>query len=232
MMKLPLLPIVSEQKADDLAKKISKLVLSQIIDKVVVIEKIGAKASTRMKHVTINVHFWEKELYLSEYGLHPSEIKRVIEKKFIPALERAITRELKQRSKKSAEVVDDDIGIGFAVKGPAEKKVDEADSDDDAPSSEIGGDDDATAAKSSRNRIQHASYDAPDEDDQDIISKIKTENYELDEENNAELEQSTPLDSPKTTGTTTVTDSCDYISSFDFDVSEGCLCRFDLKVRF
>lgn len=234
MMKLPLLPNISEQRANDLVKNISKLVLSQIMDKVVVVEKIGAKATTRMKHVSIYLHFWEKELYLSEYGLAPSDIKFVIEKKFIPALERAITKDLKQRTKKSADVVDDnEIGVGLALKGPetTRDKGKEDDSDDDDAASDIGDDGDATAAKTSRNRIQHASYDAPDEDDQDIISKINTESYELDEEIMGESGQITPTNSPKS-GTTTITSSCDYISSFDFDVSEGRICRFDLKVNF
>jgi DNA-directed RNA polymerase I subunit RPA1 len=236
MMKLPLRQNISKKRADDLVKKISKLVLSQIMDKIVVVEKIGAKASTRMKHVSIYLHLWEKDLYMSEYGLKPSDIKYIIEKKFIPALERAISKDLKQKTKKSADVVDDDeIGIGSALKGPdetPEKKDDNLDdSDDDDALSDVGDDGDATAAKSSRNRIQHASYDAPDEDDQDIISKINNENDEAEYDPATESPDMTPLNSPKS-GTTTMTNACDYISSFDFDVSEGSLCRFDLKVNF
>jgi cobalamin biosynthesis protein CobT len=170
---------------------------------------------------------------MSEYGLKPSDIKYIIEKKFIPALERAISKDLKQKTKKSADVVDDDeIGIGSALKGPdemREKKDDDNDDSDDDALSDVGDDGDATAAKSSRNRIQHASYDAPDEDDQDIISKINTENDEAEYDPATESTEITPLNSPKS-GTTTMTNSCDYISSFDFDVSDGSLCRFDLKV--
>jgi maltodextrin utilization protein YvdJ len=62
--------------------------------------------------IQITLHFWPKEAYELEHGVNASDIATVIEKKFISALERAIQKDLKGKTRSSQEE-DNELGVGI-----------------------------------------------------------------------------------------------------------------------
>lgn len=235
MMRLPLKEGTPTAEGEALAKSLSRLVLSQIMESVTVQEELGSKNSARTKVMTVNLRFWAQEVYKAEHGVTRTEVLHIIEKKFIPALERALSRDIKQRTRKSADTVDDSIGVGMAQserRKPQAAAENGADSDPEDASSEVGDDGDATAAKTSRNRTQHASYDEPDEDDEEVIANVNSEMMDIDEEDEATEEEIVPVqlsEKEKQKQTRTLA-SCTYISGYDFDHKTGAWCR--LKMSF
>ena len=234
MMRLPLAEGTEKAKGEAFAKTLSKLVLSQIMENVVVQEELGPKSTSRSKLMTVTLQLWPKEAYMTEHNVTQEEVLQVIEKKFIPALERAINKDMKNRTRKSAETVDEEIGVGISMNAANKKKGaanedDGNDSDGDAPASEVGDDGDATDAKTSRNKTQHASYDAPDEDDEEVIATVDSAMNV--EEDDMEVDQA-PMTDADRTNHEKVTQACQYIYKYDFDQSTGSSCRIKLRVSF
>jgi DNA-directed RNA polymerase I subunit RPA1 len=236
MMRLPLKEGTSTTSGEALAKSLSRLVLSQIMESVSVQEELGSKNAARTKVMTVTLRFWPQEVYKAEHGVSRAEVLQVIEKKFIPAFERAVARDIKQRTRKSADTVDEEaIGVGMAQterRKPQAAADAGADSDPEDASSEVGDDGDATAAKTSRNRTQHASYDEPDEDDEEVIANVNSELMDIDEEDDETPEEETTpikLSEQERQKQNKIMASCNYISGYDFDHKNGTWCRFKMS---
>ncbi|KAI8918337.1 hypothetical protein DFJ77DRAFT_547101 [Powellomyces hirtus] len=188
MMRLPMLPQVTQAQSIALAKNISRLVLAQIMEGVTVQEVLSPKGADLQRHkiLTVRLKFWNSVDYLAEHGITPEELGRVIEKRLVPALDRAIVKDLKAKVKKSDEPEDIGVGVGtFGAKkggngdeegGNGKKGADDAaavlDDEEDAGSDAEGQDGDASNVRQNKKRVQHATYDEPDEDDQEIMRKV------------------------------------------------------------
>ncbi|KAJ3188681.1 hypothetical protein HDU85_004395 [Gaertneriomyces sp. JEL0708] len=199
MMRLPLLEKAKSQ-GDVLCKQISRLVLAQVMEGITVREQLSSKGGDlmRKKILTMRLQFWPRTAYEVEHGLTPEDLERVIEKRFVPALERAIVRDLKARVRKGDDADDEEIGVGLGqFDGASTKKAGSGenaeqsnkdahtaglDDEEDAGSDVEGEDGDATNEKSAKNRQQHATYDAPDEDDEEIIHQVDKEMGDADED--------------------------------------------------
>ena len=239
MMRLPLLENVTQSNGEELAKKLSKLVLARIMTHVTVEEQMGPKRASRSKLMTITLHFWPKEAYFKDHGILPEDLLKTIELKFLTALERAIKKDMKSKSKN----VDDEIGKGVVESGSSalmneKSKKEEPDSDDEDTRSEIGGDEaDATAAKTSKKKTQHASYDEPDEDDEKIIAEADAAmDTDLEDEESKEivneesnLNTNSNANSNKNSHDKVIR-NCDYIIGMEFDVTKGNQCKLKLEV--
>ncbi|KAJ3173100.1 hypothetical protein HDU88_004559 [Geranomyces variabilis] len=204
MMRLPMLPGVTEAQSEALSKNISRLVLSQIMEGVTVQEVLSPKGKDLMRHkvLTVRLKFWNSADYLAEHRFTADELGRVIEKRFVPALERAIVKELKARVKKTED--DQEIGVGVAAKigaaneegsGAAKANDDAAatlDDEENAGSDAEGADGDAGDVRQSKKRVQHATYDGPDEEDEEIMrtasggAEVEEDSDAGDEEENGE----------------------------------------------
>ncbi|KAI9011347.1 hypothetical protein BC832DRAFT_613569 [Gaertneriomyces semiglobifer] len=204
MMRLPLLEKAKSQ-GDVLCKQISRLVLAQVMEGITVREQLSSKGEDlmRKKILTMRLQFWPRTAYEVEHGLTPEDLERVIEKRFVPALERAIVRDLKARVRKGDDADDEEIGVGLGqFDGASTKKAGSGenaeqgnkdaaglDDEEDAGSDVEGEDGDATNAKSAKNRQQHATYDAPDEDDEEIIHQVDKEMGDADEDEEESKEE-------------------------------------------
>ncbi|KAJ3090513.1 hypothetical protein HK102_003478 [Quaeritorhiza haematococci] len=119
MMRLPLLPHASKSEGDHLARKLSKLVVSDIMTGITLTEKftgIDPGTQLRSKEVTVRLRFWPRKTYYGVHKLTPEELSRTMEVRFVPMLERAIQREFKGRVRGGKEQGgEEEIGVGVKV---------------------------------------------------------------------------------------------------------------------
>lgn len=129
-MLLPLLSNVSTEEATHFCKHATRLTLAQIVDDVVVTERMTSKSSssmhkrTKVYQVRLNL-FSEKE-YKEEYNVTAKRIKQVLETKFIQRLEAVIRKDIKDSKKAKAD------DVGKAVKR-SKASAGSDDEDDTAP---------------------------------------------------------------------------------------------------
>lgn len=105
LMKLPAVDGITAKEADFFCGEISRLCLSGIMKSVIVDEKLSAKSRSngdRSKIFSVSIEFWDVEDYKT-FKLSPQRLGEILEKSFVPALEREIIRDLKGRIKKDLE---------------------------------------------------------------------------------------------------------------------------------
>lgn len=110
LMRLPLRPNVSMAEGEKLAKKLSRLTLSNIMESVTVREKMIKSGGLRKKLLTIRLVLWPKQDLMSEHTLTPRTVFETVEKTFSIALDKAVSKLIKpQRSSNlSQDTVNDD----------------------------------------------------------------------------------------------------------------------------
>ncbi|CAG8469432.1 8106_t:CDS:10, partial [Cetraspora pellucida] len=105
MMTLPLLENVSEQEYSKFCQKISKITLAEIVDQMIVTERLSSKRDSdglvRCRIYNIRMQFYPREEYTEEFNIVPLQIERAIESKFIKHLMSAISNELKSTKNKN-----------------------------------------------------------------------------------------------------------------------------------
>ncbi|KAJ3269980.1 hypothetical protein HDV01_000743 [Terramyces sp. JEL0728] len=221
LMRLPLKDNVSEAKGNELCEEISRLVLSQIMQNVTVTETLVPKSYSqpRSKLLKIKLEFWHQKHYKLQYNITISKLADILEKSFVPALERAISRDLKGRLRKDVNDIEN-IGVGVVEKAApskggdedepaAEKTVEEqSDSGEDTDNENDG---DATTSKGKAKRKQQSTYEE-DEEDQE-----RSDNEEADEAQDEQEDR--------------IVDSSKYVSGFKFDKSTGQICEISVKVN-
>ncbi|KAF0467412.1 beta and beta-prime subunits of DNA dependent RNA-polymerase [Gigaspora margarita] len=192
MMTLPLLENVPEQESLKFCQEISKLTLAEIIDQMVVTERLSSKRDTggsvRCRIYNIRMQFYRREEYTEEYNIVPLQIERAIESKFIKHLVNAISSELKSTKSKNEVYTDITQGIDkFTNKTRKDATFDEDDPINAGGDESDDGDGDATNARINSRTKQFASYDGPDDDDLEIIKEndlaFDNENSETDDNN-------------------------------------------------
>ncbi|KAJ3076907.1 hypothetical protein HDU98_011003 [Podochytrium sp. JEL0797] len=257
LMRLPLRPDVSMAEGEILAKAISRVCIADITEKVTVKERLANSGSARHKLITVRLQFWPRELYNREHGIVPAKLADIIEKRFALLLDKAIAKELKARSK-TEEVGESQIGEALgafegletnnakraggdddddveaptaAEKKTKERKGEEQDDvdDDGANDSDVGDEDDTTAAKKARNRSQMATYDAPDEDDQDVINEADALDAEDEEDVGMVGAGGEAVDEDGNTRGERLASATKYIVNYRFDTVKGRWCELDLK---
>lgn len=149
LMSLPVLPTVSDGEAVEFCKFASKLNLSHIVESVNVRETLSGKdpnTGARSKVYVLRVTFWKRQEYAEEYDMSEHQLEQVIERKFVPMLEKAITHDLrktKSRRLSSEKVADDDEEVGKPQKsfeeGAGTKSSGEAEIEGDEGDGEVAG---------------------------------------------------------------------------------------------
>ncbi|KAI8819176.1 uncharacterized protein EV422DRAFT_535387 [Fimicolochytrium jonesii] len=249
MMRLPMLPSVTPAQSEAFAKSISKLVLSQVMEGVSVKELLSTKGTDllRKKIFTVRLRFWKPEDYKADHGITQEDLGRVIEKGFVRALDRAITKELKAKKRKEDDV-DDNIGVGTtspdAVRpsrsGDGEEGSDRQavmDDEDDAGSDIEGDDGDAVNTKQTKARMQLSSYDAPDDDDEEVIRRVDRQMSDDENEDDsagnaqqADEDTSGATDASGLTREERIVTSSRFVVGYKFDHARGRYC--DIKLSF
>jgi hypothetical protein len=225
---------VSSADIGKFCKKASRLTLSQVVNNVMVKERLAVSGSGRSKEFTIAISFFPQEEYRSEYDVNSSEILGAFAVKFPLILRKELQVELKRLDVdlKNQMVA---LGIGKAAKGTAGKGGEEGgdDDEDDTLAPRGGGDDtsevgdgDAEDAKRSRQKKEQASYESDDEDgeldDVDASAKPPNDGVNVNEDDADDVagnQDGQPK--PGAEVESLFLKHCPFATSFKFN-SEGC----------
>lgn len=96
-MTFEILDKVSDYEAELFAKNISKLILSDLVDKVVVTEHISIR--DKIKKYNIKVIFFSKLKYEKKYNLSVFQLRKVMQNRFLKELDKILKNILKKNSK-------------------------------------------------------------------------------------------------------------------------------------
>lgn len=170
-MRVTVRPGHSVEEIKKFCKTASRLTLSQVVESVVVTEKLVAEQGQRNKVFTIKINFFPEEEYRVEYDVSPAEINKSFGSKFAPVMKKEIQTELK---KLAADLKNQ---ISVLGKGRVEREprggggtaVEEAEDDElaapaDDNASEVG-DGDADTTKRARQQAEQVSYESDEESD-------------------------------------------------------------------
>ncbi|KAL3229701.1 Uncharacterized protein RNJ44_01837 [Nakaseomyces bracarensis] len=233
-MTLPIWNDVSDETADTFCKSISKVILSEVIDKVNVTETAGSSRS-----YVINMKFFDESEYNEEYDVSKQELQNVVATKLLRALEAVIVKEIKKQKKDSSP----DIGIAVpkaqttmgAVEGST-KKMDE-DNDEEQYHNKTK---------------QSVSYDEPDEDeietmreaekssDEDLDSDMESNSESSDSEDDEDVsmdeidskiaDANNNMNKEQRDRQSAIITNHKFITKYNFDDKDGKWCEFKLEL--
>ncbi|KAK9471333.1 uncharacterized protein V1510DRAFT_431410 [Dipodascopsis tothii] len=250
-MRLPVLPDVSDEQADNFCKIITKVVLAELVDDVTVTERTvpnGGDGSFA-KNYTVTLKFYPRDEYTHEHDVTQGMLESALIEKMLLRLTGTVTKEIKRQKRLHAsgqagafEGAEDDAApeIGRAVKrapeAPVEKearrKRDESDNEDDDDD-----DGDATAAKMRSRTTEVSSYEEPDDDDRAVIKDLDEDSSMESDDDDAAPAPAEPRDDdarPLARSARSkerqleVVRTYANVTKFDFDDKHGEWCSFDL----
>lgn len=224
-MTLVLNEELSEEDSEKFAKAISKLSIAEVIDKLQVRESISAKSGVRSKVYDIRIELFPPEEYTKEYAIQIKDVLNALQTKFIPRLVKLARSELKRRQDektlKAYSTAQPEIGvsIGTIEEEPRHSNRANEPADDDIEDDE----DDAKRARGGQNRSNQVSYEAPDEDEQNIIRQQSPEAESDDEEDESKPRKDRDVD---------MADASDDEDSDDEKVKDSKVREDDIKNKF
>lgn len=167
------LPVLEDARPDDVdrfCKRASRLTLSQLVDNVVVRERLCIKHDVRTKEYTINIKFFPAKEYRQAYGVTTAEVLNCFGTRFGLLLKKEINLELK-RLDANLKGERASIGKGRAEPGSgvgasdAEAEIGDALRQDNDEDLEMG-DEEADEAERVRQSKQQVTYGNDSEDDE------------------------------------------------------------------
>jgi DNA-directed RNA polymerase I subunit RPA1 len=183
---------VTLEEAEKFAKSISRLALSEVVDKVVVTEKVGrGKVHGHSRFYQVRFEFYPADEYCAEYNIQARDVLNAVAARFLPMLQNKIKGELRKKQDKVSDAAPE-IGVSAGVSeqervaGPTTRyRAEESDSEE-----EDGNDDnDASAAKRKANKSEKEDWDEPDEEEADIASQSSDISGDEDDEDLANPER-------------------------------------------
>lgn len=240
-MTLPIWDDVSDEQADLFCKSISKVVLSEVVDKVTVIETTGSSdGNAPSRSYAINMKFFSKEEYNEQYDVSAEELQNVISNKFLTQLETAILKEVKKQKKTSLP----EVGVAVptshvALNEAAEGSVDKATQDND----------EEEARKKGK---QAVSYEDPDDeeletmrqaekssDEEELDSDKEAKDSDAESDSDVEMDDAIERTAVETTKNLNksqrdrqhaVTSKQRFVTKYNFDDENGKWCEFRLEL--
>ncbi|XP_015758979.1 PREDICTED: DNA-directed RNA polymerase I subunit RPA1-like [Acropora digitifera] len=248
-MDLPVKPgSKAKKRAKRLQRTFTKVRLAQVLESVDVWESLSSnEESNRERLHRVRFNFLSESSYKDEFCVKAGRILHYMESHFINKLTKAILKEF--HVKNSTSVID----FSKDNDQPREnndKAVAQDDDDDNAElSDEEAADGDANEAKQRQRRQQHASYEAPDEDeeneltafqheeeqDTNEVSSIRTESIYGDEgsvndvSSREEIEEATRQSRVFSSRVERVQVLNDHVASYTYDVDKEEWCEVCLK---
>ena len=242
---------LQEDKAGMLAKHISAVPLSYILDDVVVEEKVGkGKIYDQAKSYLIKLRFFPSEEYKPTYAIGVSDVLDTVEKRLLHRI-LALVKVAFKKSAAQGSAATPEIGVKSGVVEVArpEAAADAAGGDDDDDDGE--GDGDATSAKQRSQRQEAVSYGDNDSDDDEVQRAMDKETADDDVDDDAEDAPSAPREAdsddesdgldvpsgkakPVSLRSERVCDTHAEVATFECDEKKGEWCNvtleFDLKM--
>lgn len=145
-MKLPLREEVEVAEVDSFVKQVSRLTLSEVIDRVVVTEqltgKVAANNDTRKRKYTVLLEFYPAQEYEEEYQITKAQLHESIVSSFALRLRKEIVNETRLMEKSRQQ--DETVGKGLKMKadeldgsGPVRRGRDNELDDDDEDAGQL-----------------------------------------------------------------------------------------------
>lgn len=234
-MTLPILTDVTDEQADTFCKSITKVMLSEVIDRVIVTESTGSSEGSSSRSYLVNVRFFKESEYSDEYDVSKDVLQSVVAEKFLNALETSIVKELKKQKKTTLP----DIGVAVPkskTDGEIAEKTDLGDEDNDE-------------VESKKRSKQAVSYDEPDDEEvetmreaeksseEDLDSDMDTDTSDSDDEldeadsnSNIKEEVKSELTKEQRDRQSAVISSHRFITKYNFDDENGEWCEFKLEL--
>lgn len=167
-------------QVDAFAKGISKLSLAETLDEVKIVEKVTEGMYGQARVYDIRLKLYPSQEYIKEYNIIIADVAKTLEIKFVPMLVKKIRAELKKRGDektlRSAAKSDAVPDIGKAARKVRQEAAQpQADNEGGDSDDEDAGDDDATDAKRKSNLDEGATYEEPDDSDEEILRRGERE---------------------------------------------------------
>ncbi|AMD21065.1 HEL216Cp [Eremothecium sinecaudum] len=234
-MRLPILPDVSDDSANLFCKNVSKVMLSEVVDNVTVVETTGSTGATSARSYGITIKFFDSKEYGEEYDVSKEELQTVVSTKFLAALESAIVKELRKQKKSTVP----DVGVAVPASQTdfvaAEKVSNPEEEDNDE--------------EQSRKKLKQAvSYDDPDDDEMETIRQAEetSDEEEISDKENEALKSEGDSDSEDDISEqaekakfmnrlqkdrqSAIISSHRFVSKYNFDDEDGKWCEFKLDL--
>ncbi|KAK7054250.1 DNA-directed RNA polymerase subunit [Favolaschia claudopus] len=243
-MSMTVCPGVTDEDIDVFCKRASRVTLAQVVQDVSVRERLIVEGEARRTQFTIDLSFYPKKEYLSEYDIDPIEILLSFGTKFPLTLKKEMQAEMKKLDADLRSQIRE-LGKGKQVKpaagevegdddGDGEPKAKGKKKDDDDESE--AGDGDADDEKRARQKKQQATY-SDDEDEEDGEEALNDADIEAAYASDADADapkvpkkklQSMSMAKRVSVVSDAFTKNLQHATSFSFDDSK---CTFQLEFR-
>jgi DNA-directed RNA polymerase I subunit RPA1 len=178
-MEVPVLDLPeAHEKCVELQRQLTKVSLSQLLQKIEVWEslsRLGDKATSRRRIYCIRLHFQEHSSYENQLCITPDDVIEYMEQSFFKSLIKAVRKQMKVEEKRRVNAIYEAKATERQSKRVQNEAQEEDNQDDELSDADLGDDADASEAKSRQKKQQHATYDDPDEDDEEIIQTLDKE---------------------------------------------------------
>lgn len=173
-MTLTLRDSVSDRSAEVFTKRCSKLMLSEVIDRVTIQEELTKNS----KIYKIRLDLFPRAEYEEEYSIKKRTVAQALKEAFVGTLERTVNKVLNPKRTKSKERIgkDDampDVGASAGtIEEAARTERNGGESDDESDGDD---EDDATNAKQRSRKSEAVSYENPDDGEEEIAKNAQDE---------------------------------------------------------
>jgi len=244
-MKLPLRETIPDDTIDSFVKQVSKLTLSQVVERVTVTEKLSGKTAeagnSRLRTYTVLIDFYPPEEYTKEYQITSEQLHESLAFNFAAKLKKEIIVEIKAAQKSLAQDLTG-VGKGLKVKAGEDEVSGETDADDQVirrgRDDELDNDDeDSGELKRKFQSVQHE-YGADDESENgigDLEDYVEKQMDDNDAPDDGDEDGVAPLARAQAEAKADLLAeafkaAAKYATSFSFDVHGGKSAQFDLQV--
>ncbi|KAM0755051.1 DNA-directed RNA polymerase [Meredithblackwellia eburnea MCA 4105] len=255
-MSLPILTNVTEERLQKFCQNSTRLTLSQVVDNVTVTERLSSKTQangfSRSKEYTIRLNFFPAADYEAEYSVDREQILTGLHRAFVPALDRAILKEIKQNEKENNGQGGDigkarsQVSNAAAAKQAAAAAAGE-DEDDQVVGRDEGELEDGDADDARRRRQGKDESDDEDEDDANpdededarLERAFQSDSDDSSNDEDAALSDEDPEMAEKRSKGEKISrmrqlerkiaGNSRYIEKVRFDIENGGFCELDLE---
>ena len=248
-MKLLLRDSTRDTDIEPFIKQVSKVTLSQVVERVTVTEQLarGDSASGRQRKYTVLVELYPQAEYEGEYEVTPTQVHESLAFNFSQQLTKEIKLELARAIKSQEENMNMGQGKKMNLKGDVDNEADEDDPNAKARENRRRGrddelDDDDGDAYQAKRQQQTRQLDYEDDDDndsgiadyEDYVERGVPTTAGGDADGDEEVDGDAMEKAAKDQAADILSDAfrkwCKYATSFSFDNHSGRSAQFDLEV--
>jgi len=165
------------KKAEKLQKKLNRVTLADVIQKLEVFESLSPGVTTglhhRVRQFKVRIEFLHRSVYKDDYSIAPKDVLVFVERAFIRRINLAVKKLMSiKMTEKKIKTLEERASLAnpnTTMEAEIEDNPvaeDERDDDADLSDEDLEGDGDAADSKSKSRQMQFTSYEEPDEDEE------------------------------------------------------------------